>query len=370
MRVGVVPAVGNGLVHMQRTGQLARLHAHLSAYGGACTYFSFAAMSEEAPLWKSSLGRLVASAQAPSSPLRYALTLPVRHRQAFQECHVLRCTSLLGAIPAIVAKVMYGIPFVFSHGADYIRIAQIHGRSRLHVQKWRALRAVAMRLADAVIVQNSEMAVQLCGAYPTAKVRFIPNWVDTDRFAPGSPGYDTVSLLRPRVLYVGRLVAEKNLLTLAFACMNAGATLVCAGEGPLAGTLRGLKAVVLGPVPWSNLSELHHMSDVFAMVSHTEGHCKALTEAMASGMPCVVSKHVTEGMVAGVNCLQVEPTQGSVSLALEVLLTDRAFAAKLGAGARETAVQLWSKQAILGQELRLLKEAATAGAWRFRWDHR
>jgi glycosyltransferase involved in cell wall biosynthesis len=348
MRVGVVPAVGNGLIHMQRTGQLARLHAHLEAYGGACTYFSFGAMSEEAPLWKSSLGRLVAPAHAPKSPLRYALTLPIRHRKAFQECDVLRCTSLLGAIPAIVAKVLYGIPFVFSHGADYIRIAQIHGRSRLHVQKWRALRAVAMRMASAVIVQNEAMSLSLTREYPKAPIRFLPNWVDTDLFQP-SPARNG-----RRVLYVGRLVEEKNLRVLAWACRAAGAELVCAGEGPMIDEIRSLRGNMLRAIDWQHLPKLHASADIFAMVSHTEGHCKALTEAMASGLPCVVSKHVTEGMVAGFNCLQVDPTETSIALAIEVLLTDREFAAKLGAGARKIAVRLWSKDMILTQEYRLL----------------
>ena len=367
MRVGVLPAPGNSLSVFQRQGQLARLHAHLSAYAGACTYFSFAAASEDAPLWKSRLGRLVAPVAAPQRPLRYALTLPIREREAFQECHVLRCTSLLGAIPAIVAKAMYGIPFIFSHGADYIRIAQIHGRSRLHIRKWRALRSVAMRMADAVIVQNSEMAVRLSGAYPAAKIRFIPNWVDTDLFTPAR---GSLTGPRPHVLYVGRLVAEKNLEALARACRAAGATLVCAGAGPLADTLAGLKAQILGPIPWGSLPALHRAVDAFAMVSHTEGHCKALIEAMASGLPCLVSKAVTEGMEPGRNCLRVDSTETSIALGLEVMLVDPAFAAKLGAGARATAVQLWSKETILGQEVRLLEEAATAGAWRFRWDHR
>ena len=367
MRVGVIPAVGNGLVHMQKQGQLARLYAHLGAYRGRCVYFSFAAMLEERQLWKNRLGDLVAPDVAPQSPLRYALTLPIRERAAFQECYILRCTSLLGTIPAIVAKVLYGVPFVFSHGADYIRIAQIHGRSKLHIRKWRALRAVAMRMADAVIVQNSSMAVQLQGEYPHAKIRFIPNWVDTDLFQPGAR---SMRGARPHILYVGRLVAEKNLLALALACRSVGATLVCAGEGPLAEELRGLRAQVLGAVPWTGLSVLHRTADAFAMVSHTEGHCKALTEAMASGLPCVVSKAVTEGMEPGRNCLQVDPTQTGIELALEALKADPAFADRLGAGARATAVQLWNKETILGQEVRLLEEAATAGAWRFRWDHR
>ena len=266
----------------------------------------------------------------------------------------MRCTSLLGAIPAIVAKAMYGIPFVFSHGADYIRIAQIHGRSALHIRKWRALRAVAMRLADAVIVQNSAMAVQLAGEYPSATIRFIPNWVDTDRFQPGPhlAGSENV------VLYVGRLVEEKNLRTLACACRSAGATLLCAGDGPLLDELRSLRATMLRAVPWTNLPGLHAAAAVFAMVSHTEGHCKSLTEAMASGLPCVVSKAVTEGMVPGINCLQVNPTETGIALALEVLFADPGFAAKLGTGARATAVQLWSKQTVLDQEIRLLREVS------------
>lgn len=366
MRVGVVPAVGNGLVHMQRQGQLARLYAHLGAYGGRCTYFSFGAMSEEAPLWMARLGALVAPAQAPERPLRYALTLPIRERRAFQACDVLRCTSLLGAIPAIVAKVLYGIPFVFSHGADYIRIAQIHGRSRLHIQKWRALRAVAMRLASAVIVQNSSMAVQLQGQYPGAAIRFIPNWVDTDLFAPWTPPNDDLRT----VLYVGRLVEEKNLKALAWACRGLGLRLVCVGTGPLAPELRALGAVCPGAVRWHALPNYHRIASAFAMVSYTEGHCKALIEAMASGLPCLVSKAVTEGMEPGRNCIQVIPTGPSIAGGLEALMADPAEARRLGCGARATAVQLWSKDVILGQELRLLEEAATAGAWRFRWDHR
>jgi glycosyltransferase involved in cell wall biosynthesis len=354
MRVGVLPAPGNSLTVFHRQGQLSRLYAHLEAYGGRCAYFSFAAVSEEAPLWKSRLGTLVAPAHAPTRPLRYALTLPLRERKAVQACDVLRCTSLLGAIPAMVAKGLYGTPFVFSHGADYVRIAQIHGRSRRHVQKWRALRAVAMRMADAVIVQNAEMAVRLSGAYPTAKVLFIPNWVDTDLFAPWTPPNDDLRT----VLYVGRLVREKNLEALAWACKSLNLRLLCVGEGPLKDQLTALGAECPGAIPWHELPNWHRITSVFAMVSHTEGHCKALAEAMASGLPCLVSRAVTEGMVPGENCIRVDPTESGIAFGLEVLMAGHATARQLGRGARATAVQLWSKDVILGQEQRLLRDLA------------
>ena len=246
------------------------------------------------------------------------------------------------------------LPFVFSHGADYIQIAQIHGRSRLHIQKWRALRAVAMRLADAVIVQNSSMAVRLAGEYQGANIRCIPNWVDTDTFSRWTPPNDDTRT----VLYVGRLVKEKNLEALAWACRQQKVRLLCVGEGPLKQTLLGLKAECVGAVPWSALPNYHRIATVFAMVSHTEGHCKALAEAMASGLPCVVSKTVTEGMVAGVNCLQVDPTETGIALALGVLIADHGFAQKLGAMARMTAVQKWGKAVILSKERQLLTEIA------------
>ena len=350
----MLPAVGNGLVHFQKQGQLPRLLAHLEAYGGLATYFSY---MDDRGLWPDRLGRLVAPQRPVRSQLRYALTRPLRERGAFRECDVLRCTSLLGAIPAIVAKAMYWIPFVFSHGADYIRIAQIHGRSRLHVQKWRALRAVAMRMAAAVIVQNEAMGAKLRAEYPMARIVHIPNWVDTDHFKPAYALKDVKT-----VLYVGRLVEEKNLRTLALACATVGATLTCLGEGPLRETLEGFCAIsrsvkvrLPGAVPWGALPRWYPEHAVFAMVSKTEGHCKALAEAMAAGMTCLVSKAVTEGMRAGHNCLSVDPDETSIALGLEVLFTDRDFAVRLGTEARKTAVQLWSKQTVLDQEIRLLR---------------
>ncbi len=358
IRVGVLPAIGNGLGHMQRQGQLARLFAHLEAYQGQCSYFSYAAEAEEQPLWDRRLGRLVAPPTAPTSPLRYGLTLAVRHMRAFQQCDVLRCTSLLGTIPAIVARLYYGTPFVFTYGADYLKIAQIHGRSRMHLRKWRVLRAVAMRLASAVIVQNRAMAVQLGQAYPKATIQCIPNWVDTDLFQPSGERHGDDR----NVLYVGRLVKEKNLVPLAWACQELSLNLICVGTGPLEDQLRGgLIAKCVGAVPWEMLPQYHQAASIFVMPSHTEGHCKALIEAMASGLPCVVSKAVTEGMVPGVNCVQVDPTETGIALALEVLLTDREFAAKLGQAARETAVRLWSKPVILNRELWLLRDVAVGG---------
>lgn len=360
MRVGVIPAVGNGLIHMKKTGQLARLLANLEGYQGRCVYFSYVDYLLEAPLWRDALGDLVGPLKPIGSPLRYALTRPLHEATLFRACDVLRCTSLLGAVPAIVAKAVHRLPFIFTYGADYLAIAKIHGRSRMHLRKWRWLRAVAMRLASAVIVQNEAMRAKLQTEYPAARVVHIPNWVDTDHFMPA---YATKSGERT-VLYVGRLVEEKNLRVLACACAQVGATLTCIGEGPLREDLAEMnhssraRVCLPGAVPWGALQRWYPEHAVFCMVSKTEGHCKSLAEAMAAGMTCLVSKAVTEGMVAGVNCLQVDPDMTSIALALEVLFTDRELAARLGWGARKTALERWDKAELLLRERDLLREVA------------
>jgi len=362
MRVGVLPPVGNGLVHYKRTGQLDRLFKHLEGYHGRATYFSYVDHVSEVSLWREELGDLVGPLKPVASPLRYALRLPFTLAPYFRECDVLRCTSLLGTIPAIVAKAVHRLPFVFTYGADYLRIAEIHGRSRLHLQKWRWLRSAAMRLASAVIVQNEAMGKRLQAEYPSARIIHLPNWVDTDYF---KPRYALKNV--KTVLYVGRLVEEKNLCVLAKACALLGATLTCLGEGPLREQLEKINATVSysplkirlpGAVPWGALPQWYPEHAVFAMVSKTEGHCKALAEAMAAGMTCLVSKAVTEGMVPGVNCLQVDPDQTSIGLGLEVLFTDRELAARLGWGARQTVLEHWDRPEILRRERDLLREVS------------
>jgi len=358
VRVGVLPAVGNGLRHFQATGQLPRLFAHLEGYQGDCTYFTYQEFLSECDLWRDELGDLVGPMRPMRRPLRYALKRPLLEAQMFRECDVLRCTSLLGAVPAIVARAIHRLPFVFTYGADYLAIAGIHGRSRLHLRKWRFLQGVAMRLASAVIVQNEAMRAKIQTTYPAARVVHLPNWVDTNRFKPEyrEAGHT--------VLYVGRLVEEKNLMALATACATTNFALTCIGEGPVSGQLAGFAAITKakirlpGAVPWGALPEWYPRHAIFAMVSKTEGHCKALAEAMAAGMTCVVSKEVTEGMEPGVNCLQVDGDPTSIALALEVLVIDRDFAAKLGWGARKTALQLWGKAELLRRERDLLREVA------------
>ena len=329
---------------MEATGQLGRLTRHFTAYrdaGHALTYFS--GLPND-PDWVAEMVRPT-SAPATRNGTRRALLRPLREPRAWRRCDVLRATSLAGAISCLTARVALGVPFVVSLGAKYEEIARLHGRP---AWKWNALRRFAVRLAAAVIVPNPVHARETQARFPRARIVHVPNWVDTQMFRPGPrPGG------RPTVLYVGRLVVEKNLKRLASVCREHGWRLICVGEGPGRDDLTALGAECPGAVPWEDLPAWHAKAHVFCLPSFTEGHPKALLEAMASGLPCAVSTGVTGFQTA---TLATFPPASSDAMgeAIHAMMTGDSW---VRPRVREYALA-YDIARVLPQEIRVVEEAA------------
>ena len=324
-QIGLLPALGNNLDTLRAHGQIARFHRHCLWYDGTFNhklYFPYAS----------------------TDYVLQALLLPFR-RKDFRQCDVFRVFSLTGAIPAIIGKLFFRIPYICSYGADYEAIAKIHGRDR-RAKRYRMLAHLVFRTADRILCPNAQLAKLLKWRHHYVNVSHHPNWVPTDLFIPKSRGVG--------VLYVGRLVKEKNLIRLAEACQNIGSSLTCIGDGPLAPALRLLGVTTPGVVPWEQLPQWFHSRSVFAMVSLSEGHPKALAEAMACGMPCVLSDAVTEGM--GERC-QAEDLSG-METALKRLLFDREYADHLGRESRQYALDHWQEAPLMRQEVTWLHDLA------------
>jgi glycosyltransferase involved in cell wall biosynthesis len=140
------------------------------------------------------------------------------------------------------------------------------------------------------------------------KITYIPNGADTKQFKPPNdkkmirkkfklPGDSLV------VLSVGRLVKHKQPQKLIeiFSVIEKeikNITFVIAGKGELFEPLKkytmkkDIKNIkFLGFVPYNDLPDLYACSDYFIIASKYEGGEPVLTvaEAMASGLPCIVS---------------------------------------------------------------------------------
>jgi glycosyltransferase involved in cell wall biosynthesis len=369
MILGLLPELGGGLGALARMGQHTRFfEGYLRPYVRAfeeVRYFSYA---RETLADFTRDPELAAGVRVmPGSTWHVWLStmlLGIRYGRALRECSVLRVFQLTGALPALVARRRYGVPFVTTYGFHYDGLARTAARAWMH----RRFARLALAEAEAVIVTTPELAsyVREHARSPQA-VHLLPNAVDSTQFRPVARSAASV----PTVLYVGRLSAEKNLSTLIAAAaklrVRCELALRFVGDGPLRDTLAaeaasaGVRLEILPVVEHGRLPAIYAAADVFVLPSFTEGHAKVLIEAMSCGLPCIAS-NVGGNQTAvddGRTGLLVSPRDaGSFAEAIERLLLDREVARRIGAAARQEVVERYDLAAALTREIDLLMSIA------------
>lgn len=208
---------------------------------------------------------------------------------------------------------------------------------------WDWLRNAAYRHADCVTVNSDGALETLKRMLPPERLAFTPNPVPAVSEGPHA------ALHGPAILAVGRLHRQKGLDVLleAFACARAGDwQLYLVGEGSdhakLEAQARTLgvservhfKGVTADPAPY------YRAADMFVLPSRHEGTPNALMEAMAYGLPVIVSD-ASPGPLAvvqdGINGLVTSAEDvAALTRALERLMEDAGFRGRLGAAACET----------------------------------
>jgi glycosyltransferase involved in cell wall biosynthesis len=361
--LGLLPAIRGGLGDLALSGQHTRLvDGYLRRYADAfeaVRYFSYLPESlQDFTHDAAILARVTLLPGGRWHPWLYTLLLPLRHRRALAGCSVLRVFQITGAVPAIVARRWFGVPFVTTYGFWYAALA----RSPLTRVLRRAVESAALAAADAVIVTTPALEAYVRGRRPRGRVRLIPNGVDTTLFRPAP---------RPpratrEVLYVGRLSEEKNLdVVLDAAAGLAGRPQVTfLGDGPARSRLEaraqalGVRLRVRPVVPHAEVAAVMAAADVFVLASFSEGHPKVLLEAMASGVPCVASD--CEGnrslVVDGRTGLLFDPHRpDELADRLGRVLADPDLAATLAGAGRSMVVDRYDLNALLDREIALLQ---------------
>lgn len=209
-----------------------------------------------------------------------------------------------------------------------------------------------LRASDAAVAVSGAVAdhVRTLGAAPDPTV-VVPNGVDPETFRPPEGGRDPSG--PPRVLFVGRLVRNKGPQVLVDALPAAldghpDATVRVVGTGPMRERLirrverLGLADRVAFPGFVGSVAAEMRAADVFCRPSRSEGLPLTLLEAMASGLPPVVTPvaGVPEVVTDGETGRLVPPDDpGAVADALGDLLADADRRRRLGTAARAHAAE-------------------------------
>jgi glycosyltransferase involved in cell wall biosynthesis len=176
------------------------------------------------------------------------------------------------------------------------------GRRELDwMQRWRV---------PVMVLNDGMMEEARADGFSDDQLVWMPNPVDPDEFRPALPGESAawreshgIATGAPVAIYVGRLSGEKGLKGLIGGFARAahqypGALLLLVGDGAMRPELEALardanlnpeQIRFIGRVPPTEIPAWLRASDIFALTSPSEGFACALLEAMAAGLPSVVS---------------------------------------------------------------------------------
>jgi glycosyltransferase involved in cell wall biosynthesis len=210
------------------------------------------------------------------------------------------------------------LPAVASYHTHFVRYFPYYGVGRLARTGWAILRWFHGQCA--VNYAPSPSAAQELRRHGIDNVELWERGIDVARF---SPAYRDVELRRsigaedvPVLLFVGRLVKEKNLDDLVEAAKvlrawDAEFKLVIVGDGPMREELqeRIPGAVFPGFQYGVDLARWYASADLFVFPSTTETFGNVIQEAFASGLPVVGVRQggVGDLVVPGRNGFLAEP---------------------------------------------------------------
>lgn len=296
----------------------------------------------------------------------YARLIPRIHAGTLRHTDVVKSNQTPGALTALNAARRFGKPMVArsgylhseflanQHGADAPEsLAALDEEHRLFTK------------ADHIIVTTPMMQSAILSKLPEVekKLSIIPNYVDTALFAPsGSP--KEIDLL-----FIGRLVPQKNLFTLLDALAGLGLRTACIGSGELEQDLKkksnllGLDIAWLGNVPNPEIARSLDQAKAFILPSLYEGHPKTLIEAMSAGLPVIGTnvpgiREVIHHEETGLLC---EPTVEGIRSALRTLMADNQTKAKIGKQARAFVIEHFALDRIAASEEQILISLVQSG---------
>jgi len=232
----------------------------------------------------------------------------------------------------------------------------------------RSITKISFKIADCILCYTDieKKNLQDLGI-PHDKIRVIHNGIDVDIFYPRKKNQHKNY---QQLLWIGRFVSGKgvNILIDAFQKIVKDfkeARLILVGEGPQRSQIEnqieraGLKKNVEIYDYWDNskIAEIYNQSDIFILPSLMEGVPRTMLEAMACGIPIIVTDlpHL-KVIVEGAGLIFPPGDSAELSCAISRLLNNKELALQLGETGRSKIVQQYSWKDTVEKTINVYKE--------------
>jgi glycosyltransferase involved in cell wall biosynthesis len=264
--------------------------------------------------------------------------------------HVHGLWAVSPSAAAIYARIA-NRPFVITpHGMlDRWSLRRSAGRKKVYAA---LIERANLNSAGAIHFFNEEERDEANDFGVRAPSFLLPNGVEFEAFAD-LPGREAFREVYPQardkkvVVFLGRIHPKKGLLLLvrALAQLAPEILLVIAGpdeighraqvEALIASERVRDRVIFTGPVDESDKRRLLGGADLFVLPSHQEGDSVAVKEALAAGLPVVLTRNCHFPEVAREPAgLVIDPSVEELRRAIEKLCADDAFRERLAANAR------------------------------------
>lgn len=237
--------------------------------------------------------------------------LDTLERESFTQVHI-ATPGPLGLLGMLAGKIL-GLRITFAFHTDIPTYARIYTKDPdLEEILWKAFVLLGQFSEKFFVPSDYYRKIFVNKGLSYGKIAVFRRGVDTDLFSPDKREEDfwikRLGLKKNQkiILYVGRVSKEKGLDTFLYAarCFPEDA-FVIVGDGPYRSEIEANKPKnvhLVGYMVGEELAKAYASSDVFLFPSETETYGQVVLEALASGLPVIVSskgasyEHVEEGV--------------------------------------------------------------------------
>ncbi len=366
MNLGVLLSLGDSLDKQEKSGQFSRFEEfYLEKYAKNFEKVFLFSYGKDFNFSKNKIFELVSN-NTNLHRFVYTFILPFLAFKKFKKNSVFRVMQVTGAIPAVIGKIFYKIPFIATYGYKYHKFAEIEGRG-FSSPFLKLVELIVLKTADGVIVTTEELRKYVEKFTKPMKVFLIANGVETKMFFPIPKGFDSRNI---KILSIGRLEVQKNYLNLIKAISlskyKKNIILTIIGNGSLKNQLGNLakklsvNLKIIDFVPHNLLPRYYQDADIFILPSLAEGQPKVLLEAQSTGLPVIASK--VQGTIELVKDYQTgllcSTDSEGIAKKLDTLIGDHSLREKIGKDGRNFILKNHDLEKLVTKEIEILRKFA------------